>query len=222
MNINDLVQQKIKEIDCDKLFNEILEQQIEATIKKVLHDQLGNYSTLSRGFEKAVSEALDFDFDRLKLTEYSAFVRNQAVKVIEETMSEEQAKLIQKNLSRRLLPETKSFWEFDDFMEFIRDKLIEQAQEKADGDCCAEILVSYGCRAAQKDRFGTDYTYFEIFVDEDSHREAVLFVMNESCYHANGSTRNGFSQFFSNMAHVGATIRGIEEYSAKVTTEDLY
>lgn len=223
MDLNKVVEEKIKEINVDEIFQRILREQIEKTVKDVLHKALGNYSPFSKKFEELVEKNLAFDPTHLSLPQYSNFVVEQAHQVISVLMNEERASLIRQTLIEKLGGHIAKEIEFGRLISDIEAALLSSYDEL---DCCDDKEYRVVCKREEK-TYSSERVTFGLYVyhgaDEKFTDEiAAVFVMDEEAYHSRGSRREPLARLFGSYTYMRTKIHGIEPYDRTITREDKY
>ena len=216
-NINDIFQEELKNVDVNVIFQEELRKQIAETVKKMLKDAIGPYSTFSKALNKAIEEQLKFHPDKLTLPEYSNFVVAQAEVVIKDLMSEERGKVIQKNLRDRLAPNLVNEIEFEVLVDEIRDALLEVIKEEAESrtGCSYRIVCS--------EEKMTYCSSLKLVIYEGDSAKASLYMMDSGkVYHSSGDKNFPLATRFASYAFNNTLVKNHEDYDKTLTTEDLY
>lgn len=218
-NIDALVQQEIKNINVDAIFQEELRKQLAETVRRVLKDALGPFSPFTKKLEEAIKETMKFDPSKLELPEYSNFVVEQTCLVIKDLMSEERAANMKTHIIEKLAPNLAKEIEFDDFVSKLREILMEAYEEGDDASTAPEYTIT-----VEQDSNSYSREYWNIEVKEGKDSMVRLFTTGEGeCYHTNGSrTSEPISKLFATYKYNRTKIKGIEAYSKTITIEDTY
>lgn len=221
MDLNKLVQEKIKEIDVDGIFQKALAAQLEETIKKVLKDAFGPYSALSKQFEKLVEEKMKFNPSNLTLPQYSNFVVEQANLVIQGLMDEDKAKLVRESLAKRLVPDVEKEIEFTDLVDYLSSSLLDSIE-----DADTKYLIKCEMQEGSGHRTSNISDYWVLTVSRGgrSYKDeiAVLFTNGEQVYHSRGEKDHPIAKRFASYQYLNAKIIGIEPYERSVSISDKY
>lgn len=212
--MNGLLKEAISEIDVNEVFKTKLKERIKDTIEDVVAEQVGHWGEFKKSFEKAVKEQMKFDPNKLDLSNYTNFVSDQCVEILNECMSEEKAMRIKNAFKEKLNITAKEEWEFDDLVQFLEDTLEEVVKDAMEDDPCGcDDLPRFTIECKKHDNYSWfDLTVYEGDPDDYGSRYAQLTISDDgkclSCH--TKSNMNKISRMFQAMAYRRTMIHNID------------
>lgn len=224
IDINNFVAEEIQKIDLNAIFQEELKKQVKETIQRTMKESLGTYSPLSKALDQMFKDSLKIDLSKNTLPEYNNFVVEQCHSVIKDLMSEERAKVIQKNFRDKLAPHLTDEIEFDKLYQQIEDSLIASLKEDQKENCgCSDLKYRIICSPEEK-TYSSDYWKIAVYEGEkaDSSSEmAVLYLSNRKSYHSRGKKNDSFAKMFSSFVFNNTIVHNMKDFDETISSEQI-
>jgi hypothetical protein len=144
-----------KLLDSGKI-EQLIERQLEATLKSVIEDSLRSYSDFGKGLQEHFKSALTFDPDRVKIPEYNAMVAHIVERKLAEFFHQEAAVKISAAMDEILKPAPAEM-KFSELVETLKKDAVEDYRFKRSNPYVTvhvEPVSEYGSRWVRLDREG--------------------------------------------------------------------
>ncbi|MGL5718075.1 MAG: hypothetical protein ACRCX2_34040 [Paraclostridium sp.] len=132
INISEIVNNKIKEMEENKVVETLIAETIEKSVTKAITDAIDGY-VIKRTIEKKIEENVNGLVNEIGFTAYNTFIANSIKDVIEGTVQEDLKNKIIKSIDDVLLHKRESIKLseiFEKYREYLNDEL--ENQEKYD------------------------------------------------------------------------------------------
>lgn len=87
MDFNKMVNESMAKMEAEGKFQEIVNSRIEKTVKDVVDDLFGNWSSFSKDLKENMKEKLQVDFDKLGLQSYNHLILTEIQKKLEDEVT---------------------------------------------------------------------------------------------------------------------------------------
>lgn len=87
LDIQQIVLNKVKQMEAEGVIQEVIEKKIESVIKETFSDTFSSYSDFGRGIKEKVRKELKIDLDNIKLQEYNDLLTQQIIEVVEKIVT---------------------------------------------------------------------------------------------------------------------------------------
>lgn len=143
MNLNDVVNEQMKEISESGAIQDMVKYALEKTIKSAIDDQLCRYSSpVKTQLEEAIKESVKIDMSEINLVEMMSFINNHAVAKLREVISDESSNRFIEEVNQLIkpLPDSMSAKELAErIIAFWNDE-----EDKEDWSDCYDVELERG------------------------------------------------------------------------------
>ena len=102
--LNDLIVSRMTEMTESGKIQELIDNQLESSIEEILKSTLRSHSDFGRAVEEKLNASLCNAIERVSFPEYSNFVNNQVLALVEQKLNESAVAGIKANLDKILQP----------------------------------------------------------------------------------------------------------------------
>lgn len=162
MDINQVIQESIKEINFEEIARQAAMEKIQESVKKSVEEQFRSYSDFGEKLKNHLKNELSIDFGAIKLPEYREFLVGAVNNSLASFTTGDHAKEISDHINKMVVGESRDeiecskFW--DELTEMINDSCDEDDYEKYIVELCHD----------QKS-YGSDYYKLTISEKKDSY-----------------------------------------------------
>lgn len=87
MDFNKMVNESMTKMEAEGKFQEIVNKRVEETVKYIVDDLFGNWSSFSKDLKENMKEKLQVDFDKLGLQSYNHLILTEIQKKLEDEVT---------------------------------------------------------------------------------------------------------------------------------------
>jgi hypothetical protein len=149
MELEKIVEQKLKEIIDSGFVENKIKEQLESTVKSIITDCLRDYSDFGKKLKEKIKKSLSLGNMDLSLPEYNQLILNWVTDIVNSTMISSAKEKIEKNLKQFFKPLKKNEYKISEIIEEFKSYIDKEEHKKItfirsnDDFSCIKGYISY-------------------------------------------------------------------------------
>lgn len=121
MNLNKLIMESLKEIDKSDKMKEIIRENLEETIKKIINEIYGPESEFYGLLKDKIKQNLEINIDKINLNSYNEIVKEEIIKITSSEVKKKAREGVNKTISKIFDEDIPREYKFSDLIEDMKD-----------------------------------------------------------------------------------------------------